>query len=114
MTSSAASAVTLSAAIRVGTAIAEAYPAVQAGLDAAPVPHGDGARITDPAAVGAMAARWASGVRPARVDGAGMALTADSGAPSAGPPPWFVYRLTPRAADAVATVEPGGATRWRV
>ena len=27
--------------------------------------------------------------------------------------PWHVYRLTPRAATALGTVDPGGATRWR-
>lgn len=25
----------------------------------------------------------------------------------------FVYRITPRSATALATLEPGGATRWR-
>ena len=33
-------------------------------------------------------------------------------APSAGPPPWFVYEFTPEDVFAVATKEPGGATRW--
>ena len=33
--------------------------------------------------------------------------------PAAGPPPWHVYRLTPRTATAVATIDPGRATRWR-
>ena len=37
----------------------------------------------------------------------GHALTAEFSAPSAGPPPWFVYRLTPRAATALATVGSG-------
>jgi hypothetical protein len=43
-----------------------------------------------------------------------VALTAEYSAPSAGPPPWHVYRLTPRTATAVGTVDPGGATRWRI
>ena len=60
-----------------------------------------------------LAARWAAEGWPARADDTGLALTADYSAPSAGPPPWHVYRLTPRTATAVATVEPGGATRWR-
>jgi hypothetical protein len=34
-------------------------------------------------------------------------------APSAGPPPWYLYEITPRTAFGVATVEPNGATRWR-
>jgi len=33
-------------------------------------------------------------------------------APSAGPPPWHLYRLRPRTAFGVATAEPHGATRW--
>jgi PPOX class probable F420-dependent enzyme len=68
--------------------------------------------VTDPATVAAMAARWAAGGWPARVDDSGVALTADYSAPSAGSPPWFVYRLTPRQATALETIEPGGATRW--
>jgi general stress protein 26 len=35
-------------------------------------------------------------------------------APSAGPPPWDVYEITPTTFFAVATVEPNGATRWRM
>ena len=77
------------------------------------VVEGDANRVTDPATVAAMAARWVAEGWPARVDDSGEALTADFSAPSAGPPPWFVYRLTPRTATALATVEPGGATRWR-
>jgi hypothetical protein len=35
-------------------------------------------------------------------------------APSAGPPPWDVYEITPTTFYAVASAEPWGATRWRV
>ena len=35
-------------------------------------------------------------------------------APSAGPPPWDVYEITPTTIYAVASAEPHGATRWRV
>lgn len=35
-------------------------------------------------------------------------------APSAGPPPWDVYEITPRTVYAVASAEPHGATRWRL
>ena len=41
------------------------------------------------------------------------ALTAPYSAPSAGPPPWNVYVITPTTAFGVATAEPNGATRWR-
>ncbi len=77
------------------------------------VVEGVATRIVDPATVADLAARWAVEGWPARVDESGQALTADYSAPSAGPAPWFVYRLTPGAATAVGTVMPGGATRWR-
>ena len=73
---------------------------------------GTAQKVTDPPTIAAMAARWAAEGWPARVDDTGEALTAEFSAPSAGPPPWFVYRLTPRRATALETVEPGGATRW--
>ncbi|HWC38996.1 MAG TPA: pyridoxamine 5'-phosphate oxidase family protein [Acidimicrobiales bacterium] len=76
------------------------------------VVEGTASKVTDPPTVAAMAERWAAEGWPCRVDDSGRALTADFSAPSAGPPPWFVYRVTPRAATALGTVEPGGATRW--
>lgn len=76
------------------------------------VVEGTAHKITDPHIVADLAARWAAEGWPARVDESGQALTADYSAPSAGPPPWHVYRLTPRTATALGTVEPGGATRW--
>jgi PPOX class probable F420-dependent enzyme len=77
------------------------------------VVEGDASIVTDRATVAAMAQRWASHGWPARVDETGLALTADFSAPSAGAPPWHVYRITARAATAVLTVEPGGATKWQ-
>jgi PPOX class probable F420-dependent enzyme len=78
------------------------------------VVEGAAHEVTEPTTVAEMATRWAAEGWPCRVDESGRALTADFSAPSAGPPPWFVYRLTPRVATALATVEPGGATRWRL
>jgi Pyridoxamine 5'-phosphate oxidase len=75
--------------------------------------EGDAALVEDPDVVAETARRWAAGGWPARVDGTGIALTADYSAPSAGPPPWRVYRITPRQATVVLSAEPGGATRWR-
>jgi len=77
------------------------------------VVEGEAHRVTDPATVAAMAERWAAEGWPAEVDETGTALTAEFSAPSAGPPPWAVYRMTPRSATALLTVDPGGATRWR-
>jgi hypothetical protein len=74
--------------------------------------EGTAARVTDPGTVATLARHWAEEGWPCRVDETGTALTADFSAPSAGPPPWSVYRITARTATALATVEPGGATRW--
>ena len=76
------------------------------------VVEGTAELVTDPALVSDLAARWAAEGWPAEVDESGTALTAPFSAPSAGPPPWHVYRMTIRSATALATVEPGGATRW--
>jgi hypothetical protein len=75
--------------------------------------EGDAHRVTDPTIVSEIAAVFADDGWPCRVDASGTALTADYSAPSAGPPPWHVHRIEPRAATALVTVEPGGATRWR-
>jgi hypothetical protein len=77
------------------------------------VVEGDARQITDPEIVAKRCERWATDGWPCRVDETGRRLTADFSAPSAGPPPWYVYCITPRAATALSIVEPGGATRWR-
>jgi hypothetical protein len=74
--------------------------------------EGEATKVTDPATVASMATVWAEGGWPCRVDESGIALTADFSAPSAGAPPWFVYRITARSATALLCTEPGGATRW--
>src|SRR5262245_35262826 len=68
------------------------------------VVDGEASMVTDPATVADMAERWAAEGWPCRVDETGRALTADFSAPSAGPPPWFVYRLAPRRATVLETV----------
>lgn len=74
--------------------------------------EGTARMVDDPAAVAEVARRFADDGWPCGVDESGVALTAPYSAPSAGKPPWRVYRLEARAAQAIATVEPGGATRW--
>ena len=74
---------------------------------------GEAHLVTDPEVVAARAAEWARDW-PCRVDETGIRLTADYSAPSAGPPPWNVYRMTPRRATALLCVDPGGATRWEL
>jgi PPOX class probable F420-dependent enzyme len=77
------------------------------------VMDGTAEKVTDPATVATLAERWNAGGWPAHVDASGVALTAEFSAPSAGPPPWTVYRLTAHQATSVLTVDPGGATRFR-
>lgn len=77
------------------------------------VVEGEAARVEDPSVVAELARRWSAQGWPAEVDESGVALTAPYSAQSAGPPPWHVYRLDPRAATAVETVAPHRATRWR-
>jgi hypothetical protein len=80
-----------------------------AGIDL--VLEGAATRVTDAPTLEAIAARYRDGGWPAEV--AGDAFTAPFSAPSAGPPPWHLYRFTPSTVTGVATVEPHGATRWR-
>ena len=77
------------------------------------VVDGEAHKVIDPPTVAKLAALWADDGWPARVDASGTAITAEFSAPSAGKPPWHVYRMTPRSATALSTVEPGGATRWQ-
>ena len=77
------------------------------------VVEGEAHPVTDSAIVARLAVEWAAGGWPCRVDDSGTALTADFSAPSAGRPPWSVYRITARRATSLLTVEPGGATTWQ-
>ena len=73
--------------------------------------EGVAARVGDRPALERLAALYREGGWPAEV--AGDALTAPFSAPSAGPPPWDLYRLDAHTGIGVATAEPSGATRWR-
>jgi len=73
--------------------------------------EGDVTRVTDPATLGVVAKRYHDDGWPVTVEG--DALTAPFSAPSAGPPPWQVYRLGFDTVVGVATDEPNGATKWR-
>jgi hypothetical protein len=80
-----------------------------AGIDL--VLDGSAERLTDPETLERVAAGYRDGGWPAQVEG--DALTAPFSAPSAGPPPWQVYRFDFHTVVGVATTEPWGATRWR-
>jgi hypothetical protein len=72
--------------------------------------EGRAVRVTNDALLQRLAVVFAGGGwAPTVADGG---FTYEYSAPSAGPPPWYVYEFTPENVYAVATKEPGGATRW--
>jgi general stress protein 26 len=73
--------------------------------------EGTAARVTDEATLQRMAKRYGDQGWPARVEDG--AFTYDYSAPSAGPPPWDLYEITPTTVYGVLSTEPGGAMRWR-
>ena len=73
--------------------------------------EGEATRVTDAPTLERLAARYREQGWPAQVEG--DAFTAPYSAPSAGPPPWHLYRFTFHTAFGVAGEEPNGATRWR-
>jgi len=75
------------------------------------VVEGTAARVTDDATLQRLAEHYAARGWPVGVDGG--AFTVEFSAPSAGPPPWDLYAVTPATAFGVATAELYGATRWR-
>jgi hypothetical protein len=75
------------------------------------VVEGRASTVTDQATLERLAQRYAAQGWPARA--ADGALTAEFSAPSAGPPPWHLYVVTPVVAFGVATAKPYGAMRWR-
>jgi hypothetical protein len=75
---------------------------------------GEARRVVDATIVAEVAGLWAASGWPAEPDDEGTGITAPFNAPALGPPPWFVYRVTPRTATAVGTaVETPGSARWR-
>ena len=75
------------------------------------VVEGRAVKVTDQPTLERLAKLYdAQGWPATATDGA---LTAPYSAPSAGPPPWNLYRMDPEVAFGVATAEPHGATRWR-
>ena len=92
----------------------EANPACTAsvslsGMDL--VLEGEAARVRDADTLERLAAVYNDAGWPCEVQG--DAFTAPYTAPSGGPPPWNLYRVTVHTAFGVASAEPSGATRWR-
>lgn len=73
--------------------------------------EGEAEKVSDSDTLEKVAAYYRETGWPAQVDGDGF--TAPFSAPSAGPPPWHLYRLNFHTAFGVGTAEPHGATRWR-
>ena len=73
--------------------------------------EGTAERVTDDETLRRLAKRYAEGGWPATVEDG--AFTHEYSAPSAGPPPWNLYVLTPATVYGVMSDEPGGAMRWR-
>jgi hypothetical protein len=79
------------------------------GLDL--VVEGRARRVSDQETIERVVAAYRAGGWPA--EAAGHEITAPYSAPSAGPPPWFLYTVDADVAFGVASAEPHGATRWR-
>jgi Pyridoxamine 5'-phosphate oxidase len=75
------------------------------------VVEGEAHRVTDTPTLEALAALFRESGWPVEVEG--DAFTAPFSAPSAGPPPWHLFRVEVHTVFGVATAEPHGATRWR-
>jgi hypothetical protein len=73
--------------------------------------EGEANRVMNQPTLEALARLYREAGWPAQVEG--DAFTAPYSAPSAGPPPWHLYRFTFHTAFGVAGAEPHGATRWR-
>ena len=73
--------------------------------------EGDAQRVDDAPTLEGVAVIYREGGWPVQVEG--DTFTAPYSAPSAGPAPWHLFRLSARTVFGVATAEPYGATRWR-
>ena len=73
--------------------------------------NGDATIVTEPKVLEAVAKIYRQLGWPAEV--AGHAFTAPFSAPSAGPPPWNLYRFLFYSVVGLSTAAPHGATRWR-
>ncbi len=73
--------------------------------------EGDAHRVTDSPTLEAIASLYRESGWPVQVEH--DAFTAPYSAPSGGPPPWHLFRITVHTVFGVAGAEPYGATRWR-
>ena len=85
--------------------IAVSLPGIDITMD------GEAKRVTDKPTLERLAAHYRDVGWPTTVEN--DALTAPYSAPSAGKPPYYLYRFVFDSVVAVLGEEPGGATRWR-
>jgi hypothetical protein len=74
--------------------------------------EGAAERVTSAGELASVADAFARDGWPCQVEG--EAVTAEYSAPSAGPPPWHVYRVQPSTVFAFGTSEPFGATKFQL
>jgi hypothetical protein len=74
--------------------------------------EGAAERVTDADELSSVAQAYVRDGWPAEV--VGDALTAEGSAPSAGPAPWYLYRVKPSTVYALGTSEPFGATKFQL
>jgi hypothetical protein len=74
--------------------------------------EGAAERVTDGDELSSVAQAYARDGWPAEV--VGDALAAEYSAPSAGPAPWYLYRVKPSTVYALGTSEPFGATKFQL
>ena len=75
--------------------------------------EGEATRVSDGPTLERLAELYRAQGWPVEVAADADSFTAPYSAPSAGPPPWHLYRFTFHTAFGVAGEEPNGATRWR-
>ncbi|MGH2550195.1 MAG: pyridoxamine 5'-phosphate oxidase family protein [Thermomicrobiales bacterium] len=73
--------------------------------------EGTASRVDDPEILESVAAIYREGGWPANVEG--DALIAPYSAPSAGPPPWHIFRIRYTSVVALRLSETGGVMKWR-
>ncbi len=74
--------------------------------------EGEAVRVTDAETMKRISDQFSELGWETQVGDDGPGLTGEYSAPSAGPPPWHVYRMSPATVFALATAEPSGATRF--
>jgi pyridoxine/pyridoxamine 5'-phosphate oxidase len=76
------------------------------------VVEGRAERVADPSVVAEAVSAFRAGGWPCEQDG--DAITAPFSAQTAGPPPWYLYRIVPETVYVIGTAEPYGAMKFEL